>query len=197
MLMIARPVLYSIIFCICIACTKSRRQPGGYPKAKCFVADTIFDHVPVKTWWWQSDLRNIHVRPTFKGFSKKWKIYVNYIADYKTAVIEFAHKTHDGRCRFLMRKTRKFQANFVGLTRPMKCQDGINGDKTLFPTSLKNLSNEMHRYRSIRAIADDKKFYAGYNRRKRMLTLSKFRSEDAIAWWEIDLTNKSPCPERR
>lgn len=188
-------VLLSTYLFLLATCCECRKNPS---KVKCFVADSIFDHVPMKTWWWQSGLRNIHAQP--KGFSKSWRVYVKYQNEISNmALLEFVLPTDEGRCRFLIKKPRSYSGgSFVGLTRPLKCQSGAGGKRTLFRASLKGGPVNRHRHRMVRRDTNNRnrQLFAGYHRQKRMLTLSKYRNDEDVAWWQIDLSKISPCPGR-
>ena len=204
-------VTLKILICILLASTRCYGQPTKFSvtsQSTCFVADAIFNHKPFKSWWWQAGLRNVHARPTFKGFTDKWVVYINHVSNPPThfsnsptspeaAIIEFAHKTRGGKCRFLIRRTRQHRHHFLGLTRPTACKPGHNGYATLFRSSLDNSLNREERIRipSLR-MGDDNELFVGYSRRKRMLTMTKQRNEEQSAWWRLDIAKQMPCPDR-
>ena len=173
----------------CFQSPQGQRSSAPSIRTKCFLADSSFYHEPSKSWTRTAGLLNLHASPKLKGINK-WLVYVIYVEDRsRTAVLEFVHRTRDGKCQFLVRKTPESPANMASLTRPMSCQPGQNGERTLFRTT-------MARPRmNIRSVSENRRLVAVYSRQKRMLTLSGAspRRSD-VAWWNIDMSTRAPCP---
>ena len=156
----------------------------------CVVADSIQLHNSSKKWWWSPNRSTpvIASRPMNSHAGQEWVVYVTTPSHWGTTVAEFAHKTTDGHCRFLVRRPNSDSIHFG---RPSRCRPHQNGRGSYFTISLDLLSNREQIMAGIgRDFESSDNVFLGV--KGKSLHVNKLRSP-FMRWWKINFNNRKNC----
>ena len=156
------------------------------PHSSCFVADSIQQHNSLKSWWWspyRSRPTVMHT-PRVSSYGQQWLIF--QMQHSTNNIIEIAHMTNDGYCRFLVHQ--KSAPNF---TSKMPCKPNQNGEIGYFGTSFDFLTNRRQITIGSGDVATSDNLFLG-KRGKSSYTTS-IRNKH-MAWWNINFSQQQRCP---
>ena len=159
------------------------------PRSTCFVADSIQLHNSSKKWWWSPFRRGpvVGTRPRDLYYNKEWLVYMSP-SNSGTTAMEFAYRTEDGNCRFLIRRLQRSTVEFGEETR---CRPHQNGNLSYFTVSFDPLTNRQHITTGNGNFVDSKvKQFIGL--RGRSLHVTNIRSR-FMRWWTINFSAYKTC----
>lgn len=163
-----------------------------YSATVCLVADSIQLHNSAKKWWWSpfSDVPEVARRPGGRYLRQEWIVF-STPSRWGTTVAEFAHKTADGSCRFLLHEPGSSSLRFG--EESTRCRPHQNGLASYFTISFDPLSN-----RAQITLGSGQGRSAGDNvflgQRGKILYVTNLRSS-FMRWWKINFSNTKHCSD--
>ena len=169
----------------------SSKPLSALRQSSCHVVDEIRMHNSDKAWWWslQSIRPQVVQNPVniFAKHSKEWMVFISQHKATKLPVIEIAHKSRNGKCRFVVKKQN---GQGIGFSLKKKCQAGVTGQKGLFRASLESLTDRVQISFGTRHVSHHQKKFLGFDGDR--LVLSTLRHKN-MSWWTIDFNKSKRC----
>ena len=126
-------LILTLFFCWLSLTSEAIRQTyrRRSSRTECHIADAIWQASSDKYLLWRDERPNPTFGFPFAGYNKSWMIFTT--PHGRTTMLQFAHATNDGKCRFL--KKRRY-SNRLALSEAMECSSANIDGNTLFSTSL-------------------------------------------------------------